>query len=165
MSMEQNVRLSPPWEIYRKKIEALLRADPEIRLDWEENTRVLRIFVNNAAKADALDELLPPEVEFGGVDLHLRVMPENKALTKAQLYRRAFEGNPFFKRAVTIDLQTNKLTYVVFAPEVVQFFGDNLGDINGNMTMVFEDVAKDVFGRTEGVAFCSDACKREVKSK
>ena len=52
---------------------------------------------------------------------------------------------------------TNPLTYVVLKKEVVQFFNDNLNDIHGLETTLYQTIAKDVFDGT-GVFFCTDIC-------
>ena len=48
--------------------------------------------------------------------------------------------------------------YAVFQSKVVQFFNDDMSDINGNCTTLYQEIAKDVFsGRAEGVFFCTAA--------
>ena len=55
----------------------------------------------------------------------------------------------------------NVLTYVVFTNKVVQFFNDNLNDIYGNVTTLYQEIASDVFDIESGVFFCTDF-KKEV---
>ena len=86
------------------------------------------------------------------------VLPANaENEDKLTLFQKAFEGNPAFSYG---DSGNNSITssfnYVVFAPEVVQFFYDNLGDINGNYSTLYQEIAKDVFGEDEGLHFCTD---------
>ena len=50
----------------------------------------------------------------------------------------------------------NPITYVVFVNEVVQYFNDDLGDVYGQCSTLYQEIAKDVFGETEGVFFCTD---------
>jgi hypothetical protein len=48
---------------------------------------------------------------------------------------------------------------VVFVPKVVQYYTDNLGDINGFRTTLYQELAKELFGESEltrGVYFCTD---------
>jgi hypothetical protein len=45
----------------------------------------------------------------------------------------------------------------VFEKKVVQFFNDQLDDINGNKSTLYQDIAKDVFEKHEGVYFCTAA--------
>ena len=51
---------------------------------------------------------------------------------------------------------TNPLHYVVFKNRVVQYWSDNLGDINGNTSTLYENIARDVFGETDNVCFNTD---------
>ena len=39
----------------------------------------------------------------------------------------------------------NSFTYVVFEKEVVQYWNDNLGDINGLRSTLYQDLAKEIF--------------------
>jgi hypothetical protein len=53
---------------------------------------------------------------------------------------------------------------VVFVPEVVQYYTDNLGDINGFRTTLYQELAKELFGDSElsrGVYFCTDIIDSE----
>lgn len=48
------------------------------------------------------------------------------------------------------------LTYVVFEAKVVQFFNDDIGDINGIKSTLYEDIAEEVFEKKEGIYFCTN---------
>ena len=50
----------------------------------------------------------------------------------------------------------NDFNFVVFVPEVVQFYNDDLGDINGLCSTLYQDLAKDLFGEEAGIYFCTD---------
>ena len=160
-NVTQKVELSAPWEIWRKKAQAILQPDPEIETDWNGEHRKLTIKVDNAGKAEALSTLLPGVVEFGGVQLIVDVVPANGEVTTEKLFRRAFAGNPMFSSAIEIGgIGMPRTTYVSFAPEVIQFFADNLRDISGNLTMLAADAALDVLGEREGVSYCSAPIER-----
>ena len=155
-NVTQNVELSAPWEIWRKKAQALLDPDPEITTEWNEETLDLKIRVDNASKAEALQELFPGVVEFGNVKMHVYVIPGNVEMNAEKLFRTAFAGNPLFANATEIGgIGIPRTTYVQFAPVPVQFFADNLRDLCGNLTMLAADAALDVLGEREGVSFCS----------
>lgn len=60
----------------------------------------------------------------------------------------------------TVDgIMTNPMTFIVFQNKVVQYWNDDLGDINGNCSTLYQTVAKDVFGDVEGIFFCTDTPK------
>lgn len=48
--------------------------------------------------------------------------------------------------------------YVVFKNCVVQFFNDNLNDIYGNISTLYQDIAREIFADAEweGVFYCTD---------
>lgn len=110
--------------------------------------------------------LLPFEKKFGNVSLDIIIIPSNNNkvekvdLTTAQDYfEAAFENNPVFAFTRVIQgIFTNTLTYVVFKNRVVQFFADNLNDIHGNISTLYQELAKDVFNmdNISGVLFCTD---------
>ena len=110
--------------------------------------------------------LLPFEKEFGNVTLDIIIIPSNhNAVEKVDLttakeyFEAAFENNPVFAFTHVVQgIFTNTLTYVVFKNRVVQFFADNLNDIHGNISTLYQELAKDVFNKDviPGVLFCTD---------
>ena len=76
------------------------------------------------------------------------------------MFRKAFEGNPAFSYAVTVGgISSNDFNYVVFKNKVVQYWNDNLGDINGNESTLYQEIAKDIFEDCTGIYFCTDTEK------
>lgn len=164
-------KLSPPWTTFRHKVEALFAHDPGVRVDVSgENTATpeIKLHVEKPAKAAALARLLPTCRAFGGVTVQIAVVPANEAfaLPKAsrgvvELAHAAFEGNG----AVAAIRQMSggafrDLVYVAFKPEVVQFFNDDLGDINGNWSGLYAGIAKEVCddaALVDGILFCTAA--------
>ena len=116
------------------------------------------LFVDGAEKADALTQLLPTEKSFGSVTVKIKVIPANRlGDQKAQLFQKAFEGNPALSHIDTItDVFSTPINYVVFRKEVVQFFVDDLGAMGGFRSTLYQDIAKHVFGEIPGVFFCTD---------
>lgn len=79
------------------------------------------------------------------------------------MYKAAFEGNAAFNYLETVEgVFTNPISYVVFANEVVQFFNDDLNDIHGLKSTLYEDIARDVFEKKDGMCFCTDLPEEEV---
>ena len=152
-----NIKLSSPWVLYYREVEALFAEDPEVRTSLDEDTCTLKIFVdNNPNKAEALTQLLPEYKKFGNIALKIEVLPSNvKATSKVDLFRKAFSGNPAVSYMKTVDL-IFKANYIVFKNKVVQYYADNLGDINGMHSTLYQDIAQDIFGSEEGIYYCTD---------
>jgi len=153
----EKVKLSSPWQEFFNELEALFAADDDVKLsfdDGEEKKIILR--VNGEEKASALSKLLPEEKVFGNVSVCIEVVPSNDGDREIDLFRDAFSGNPAVSFIKTVpDPYGNKVDFVVFQNKVVQFFNDNMADINGNKSTLFEDIARDVFDGA-GVFFCTD---------
>lgn len=153
----KKVKLSPPWVVYYHEIDALFKNDEDIELNFDETTTTINIKVKGSAKADALEQLLPHEVTFGSVILYIKVTPSNTKLSRAALIRDAFTGNKAFSYMETFpDVMSNPITFAVFKKEVVQYFTDDLSDIYGIRSTLYQDIAKEIIGEDEGVYFCTD---------
>lgn len=162
----ENVRLkiSPPWVTYVNEVTALFGNDPDIEIRYENAGPKVVVSVKSPDKAAAIAKLLPEKVNFGNVDLEVVIdtpngisdlaFPSNKLL-----FDTAFDRNPVyaFSRAVE-DVLSNAITYVVFKNRVVQWWNDNLGDIYGNISTIYQEVAADVFKEAGlyGVYYCTD---------
>ena len=70
----------------------------------------------------------------------------------------AFEGNPVVTQVRQVSKGLFKdLAYCVFSKEVVQYPIDNLADINGNRSVLMEDIAREILTDANGVYFCTSA--------
>jgi len=158
--LEDKIHLSAPWVTLYREFEAMFGEDPDIKLEYvagDGNDPIIKMYVDGQDKAAAIEQLLKPTHDFGGVSVSVEVIPANIPQTKAGLYRQAFEGNPAFSFAATAEgIFTNPVTYVVFKNKVVQFWNDDLGDVNGNETTLFECIAPNLFEGGDGVSFCTD---------
>lgn len=157
----EKLYLSSPWVSFYHEIDALFKEDPQIKVVFDDDKNEVKLFVDNQEKAEALKELLPVEKNFSGVILKITIIPANKSVTsKVKLYNAAFDGNPALSYIKTVrGLFTNDLNYVVFKNKVVQYFNDDLGDVNGLKSTLYQDIAKDVFEETDGIFFCTDLPK------
>lgn len=143
---DKTAKLSPPWVTFYRKVNALFGEDPDIRIQFHEDDNTIKLYVEGQDKAEALTKILPVEKNFGGVTLYIEVIPANKETSKADLFRKAFEGNPVFSYATTVGgISSNDYNFVIFRHKICQFWNDNLGDINGNFSGLYEDIARDVF--------------------
>ncbi len=171
-------KISPPWILYVSELNALFYNDPDITIEYNNDTISVRLFVNNDRKAAALMHLLPFQKRFGNAILNIVVIPSNNSIeemdddsffttteevksliTMQDYFEAAFENNPVFAFTHVVEgIFSNTLTYVVFKNRVVQFFADNLNDIHGNISTLYQELAKDVFNmeNISGVLFCTD---------
>ena len=153
------LKLSAPWQIYYKELCLLFEQDEEVRIVYDTDQQIISIYVDNAAKADAMAAALPTEKEFGNVTLTIVVVPANKSnlrRTRGTVYEDLFYKNPIVNDVVTIDgILTNPITYVIFKKEVVQYFNDDLGDAHGMCSTLYQDIAKRIFESENSVHFCT----------
>lgn len=153
------LNLSPPWDTCVRELEQLFKYDSEVHVVYDENAQEVKIYVDAPAKAEALTLLLPKAKEFANVVLTITVIPANGTVPvkTANLFPVAFKGNGAFSFSKTVrGIFSNDLTYVVFKNKVVQYFSDNLGDVYGQTSTLYQEIAKDIFEETEGVCFCTD---------
>ena len=151
-------KMSPPWVQFVCSLEAMFGDDPEIKIEFvdKDEGKFVKLYVDNQRKADAIGKLLPLEMSFGGVDLGIVVVASNKATSAAQLYTDAFAGNPVLEDVKVIDgIFPNPLTYVMFKKEVVQYYNDDMSDVYGNRTTLYQELAKELFIMKDGVNFCT----------
>ena len=162
--MSNKVKLSSPWVTYFNEIKALFSEDPDIKVifDEESKTPEVKLYVNGQKKVDALEKLLPKEKVFGNVIVRTTIIPANLEdpanEDMVQLFSDAFAGNPVLSRIKSVagDFSFNA-DYLVFKKKVVQFFNDDLSDVDGKCSTLYQDIAKDVFGSIPNVYFCTDA--------
>lgn len=164
------MKISPPWITYVNEVNCLFEHDPEVQLIYDNDEKTVELYVEDPTKAFAIDKLLPDEVEYGNIVLEVKVIPGNKASseeipenpTNDWLFNTAFKNSPVFAYTKTISgLFSNDLTYVVFKNRVVQFFNDNLNDIHGLVSTLYQEIANDVFSdELNGVCYCTDIEER-----
>lgn len=158
-----NTRLTPPWYIYQKQVKALFEHDPQIivgEIYQQENGKdfAFDIEVRNHEKFLALDRLLIRFKLFGNVALSINLFDEENADGGApiDICRALFDGNPIVESIEDIvDLAGTHHGFVVFAPKVVQYYADDLRDINGNETTLAQDIAREMFKDLDGVNYCT----------
>lgn len=161
--MDNNMKLSPPWITYFHEIEQLFEPDEEIKLVIDENANEIKMYVDNTDKANALAMLLPAEKKFGNITVKTTIYPPNLAEGESlDLFEKAFAGNPIMKGTASAQGIYAGLKYVIFENKVVQFFNDNLDDAHGVKSTLYQDIAKDVFGDTDGIFFCTDLAYEEL---
>lgn len=155
---EPKSKLAPPWIQYANEIISLFGQDPEIKINYDNDSTTLKLFIDSEVKAEAISKLIPCEKSFGNVILKIEIVPSNDE-SAASLFRNAFANNPVFSYVKTVEgVFTNPVTYVVFNKQIIQYYNDDLSDINGNRTTLCQEIAKDIFNK-DGVFFCTDVDK------
>lgn len=163
------LRLSPPWVTTMNEIKQLFGEDPQIKIEYDNENRIVSMYVDDGEKAEAIRNILPCWLG----DLAIHVVPANgdrKSVplsTPAKtLFDMAFKGNPVYSFSYAVEgVFSNVITYVVFKNKVVQFFNDNLNDIYGNKTTLYQEIAADIFTDQNGVFFCTDVLTEADKRK
>lgn len=158
MKNTEKLNFTDPWIIYWRQLRELFDGDEEIDISYNDEGKRITIKVDNTDKYTALYELLPHEKEFGNVKLEIVVIPSNDGQkSRADLMKDLFKNNCDVSRIITIEnVFGNPITYVAFQPRIVQYPADNLHDINGNKTTLREELARELLGEEEGIAFCTD---------
>lgn len=154
-----NLKLSSPWQELANEFTAMFGADPDINVVFEEGeNKIVKLYVDNDKKAAALEILLPSSKDFGNVTVYIEVIPANINHYDglAEIYEQALSGNPAFSRVVTGSKGLFAMSYVMFKPEVVQFFNDELSDANGFKHTLYQDIARDIFDPAVGLSFCTE---------
>ena len=72
------LNLSPPWVVYYRKLSAFFKEDSEVRITYDDIEQEIKLYVDNAEKAVALEKLLPKEQNFGNVTLYITIVPANQ---------------------------------------------------------------------------------------
>lgn len=161
------LKLSPPWITHIHEIQALFDGDPQIACNIGVDTGgepTIALACNNGDKVAALQQILPTEIMFGNIPLHIIVdgIPSNRTFrNKKELFEVAFAKNPAFAYAVAPaedGYAWFDMVYVVFKNCVVQFFNDNLNDCHGIVSTLYEDIARDILtgDAVQGVYFNTD---------
>ena len=157
------INLSSPWANYCKEVEALFKEDKEVSIVFDNQKPEIKLFVGNPKKASALEKLLPKEKNFGNVTLKITIVPGNeKPYRMADVFEDAFKGNPAlaFVKEVPVIVGA-PVTYVIFAKKVVQYFNDDLHDLYGLKSTLYQDIAKNVFNEFGDVFYGTAKTEKE----
>lgn len=156
------LNLSPPWIIFYNQLKAFFRYDPQVKIIYDEDKSDIKLYVTDEEKANALYQLLPMQKTFGNVVLNVTVVSPNgvvkdaELLSKMELYRKALNDNQIVAYFHQTELFAEDILYIVFNKEVVQFFTDDLGDLHGIRSTLYQDLAANIFQPLEGIFFCTD---------
>jgi len=159
-----NFKLEAPWYTYQKKVKAMFDRDPDINVGevyQRENGKDygFDVDVRNHEKYLALDRVLNRVKIFGNVTLFIALYDEENTLTDeaVAVYKTIFKGNPIVRKIEdVVDPTGTHHGYVVFNPEVIQFYDDDLSDYRRNWTGLAQNIARELFDdAAHGVCFCT----------
>lgn len=165
------LNLVAPWDEYYNEMVAFFAEDPDVMVLYDTEEKHIKVLVRTQNKAEALTYLLNSEVDFGGVKLLITVVPANEVKKDVKQffksrndeedynieYCHALNGNELFSHTRTIkNMMGFDAVFVVFQKKVVQYYNDNLGDLNGMKSTLAEYIARDIFVPHNGVFFCTD---------
>ena len=172
MKKEVKTKLSPPWIETLSKLKAMFGEDPDINIKYEGKYSV-KLYVNDCNKAAALCYLLKSEYNYGNINFSIVIIPSNGECTleledSVKMYETAFKNNPVLSFIHKVEGPFGfHAIYVVFKNKVVQYFNDNLNDIYGNTSTLYEDIARDIFNEearfNNGVFYCTDVADNKLK--
>lgn len=152
------MNLVSPWINYYREVEALFGKDPEIKIVFDNDTCVLKIYVESPRKAEALQKLLPEKKVYGNIEMKIEIIPANDGVeTIYDIVADAFNGNPVLEELIDIDTPFGKRYYAMFKNEVVQYFNDNMQDLNGLRSTLYQDLAKELLNVGDNcMFFCTE---------
>lgn len=158
-----STHLAPPWVIEYRMIDQLFKYDKDVRVIYDNDEKTVSLYVEGAAKAEALAEILPNDIEFGSVQLTIKVIPANPidinqstVKTRQDIFADAFKDNPIVERMIPCVLFERPILYILFRKKVVQFYTDDLSDYGGISSTLYESIAKHIFTEgIDGVFFCT----------
>lgn len=150
--------MSPPWVVYYRKICELFGSDQEVEVSFDDYNDELTLKVSNYDKANAIRKLLPTSINFGGAIMGINVVPVKSDERKIDLIQKAFNGNPILNYICTNEdiFGSNPIHYVVFKKDVVQYYNDDLGDVNGICSTLYQDIAGEILSESDGIHYCTD---------
>lgn len=155
------IKLSPPWSIFYDEISAMFKPDSQVKVVMDEDNYTVHVFVDDTKKSAAIAKILQQNKKFGRITLKVVVPPPDgakavKFANGVELYEAAFNGNPRLSYVKPKSSIFDTSFYVVFRNEVVQYFNDDISDVNGNCSTLAEYIARDIFIGDELPNFCTD---------
>lgn len=153
MNKKVNIKLSAPWDIYFRKLEALFSKDQQIRIEYDRENIEIKLYVESVDKANALEVLLPTEKVFGNVTLTITIIPANKPENMPNAVDAAFKDNPIYKGMRTYQVNGATFNYACFIDTAAHYYSDDISEYNGKTAALYNSLAKDVIGPVDNVNF------------
>lgn len=163
-----SIALPSPEQYWHDRWKAVLKDDPQVQVlplkvfttGFGNNihiTMLQKINVTSFNKAVALAAMLNGTEQHGKitkafeVDYNGQKIPASAALLKmgdaksvAQLSQTAFNGNPYFVKAVVAEINNTPVVQLVIRPQIIQFYCNNPGDLYGNCNFAAADLFREM---------------------
>lgn len=156
------LKLSSPWATCFRQFKAFFQKDNGIRVIFDEDVPSIKLYVDDAKKADALAYLIPSRRQFGNIEMRITIIPPNGGGLNAEEYDNpgaailsALKGNKAIVGFQPVESAGFSALFIVFAKEVVQYYNDNLADLNGLTSTLYQDLAEEIFTNHRGIFFCT----------
>lgn len=151
--------LSAPWYVFHTQVFKLFEQDAEVIVDEEleetETGFTFGIYSKNAKKIQAIKKLIGSKVVFGNVAVEIDY-GENEDEDIAEIWKDAFSGNPLFCGIVSADMPFyGSCDYAIFKRDIIDFYGDDISDVNGNLHYIVADLVKEVVN-SKGIFICTE---------
>lgn len=152
-----NVGMQSPWVTTYGKIRSLFQNDPDLKISNlsgdHEGVYTFAITSANVTKLTAIEKILKNEFVFGNVTLQVKFIyddSEDDEKITANDFKNAFNGNSIVRDVKTVKNPFgDEQTFVMFGKDVIQFYNDDLTDLYGNFNGLSEDIAREVFNKTD----------------
>jgi hypothetical protein len=149
--------LSPPWYVLEAQIRATLQGDPDVLVeDLKTNSEGYTLDVEvrqNSKKAEALATFVSRVHTYGQVKLTVEVVNDDgKIVSPAPLptdenQLRSFIWTALHDNAYFVRVDSGNGIYrlfIEFAPEIIQYFADNVADYYRKINQVAADAFAEV---------------------
>ena len=142
--MKEDVKLGNPWAIYANRVKALFEYDKGVRVEYDDESHNLTIYVDGSDKAESIKRLLPSSISPFIHTGTITVVHSNLLGTEEDLFRKAFEGNPALESVVGNLGPAGDVSYALFAPAITQLYEDDTSEFDGMKTITYAELAKSV---------------------
>ncbi len=168
MMKQKKVGIQAPWYTVLGYIKAIFASDPEVVVaeDYDKSddgTYILVIDVRNWEKFKAIKDTMVQSFVFGNVTVKIDLQCSvnvGETISDIEKMKKVFEGNRIVRRIIEVeDIAKTKHGYVIFQPEVIQFYNDDLTDYMGNFNGLAEDIARTLFN----VDFLTNFCTADLR--
>lgn len=165
MDADKKTDLTPYWYTYRNQLAALFESDDEIAVydlvkGEDKGQYILKIETSSEAKFKVLKKVIKPEVHFGNIYVTAEISYKDDTddhIFTANDFNILFKGNSLFNRVELAEVMGGQQSFVIFEPQIIQFYNDDIGDYCGNYNETVENTAKAVLNKPRGTFFCTQS--------
>lgn len=165
MAKKPIVKLSPPWDGYMSMLASFFKGDNRIRVgECAKGVGTIEVF--DTKMYVALGQVLRTKLRFGNVKLEIRLVPANgiKTAMKGEMtdlaaLKYVLSKNPAFAKIISRKTAMGNFVYVLFKPEVLLWYNDNLASPYKQSATVYEQAALTVFVDRLGVSYATEPAR------